>query len=64
MSCLSCASNDQEEFSAEMIIHFSVLKSERAWRLGILKVTCLYEFRIFAFQTSGAEFAPFADRSP
>ncbi len=27
MSCPSCASSDQEEFSAEMIIHFSGLKN-------------------------------------
>jgi hypothetical protein len=27
MSCLSCASNYQKEFAAEMIIHFSGLKN-------------------------------------
>jgi hypothetical protein len=27
MSCLSCASNYQEEFATEMIIHFSGLKN-------------------------------------
>jgi hypothetical protein len=59
MSCLLCASNYQEEFATEMIIHFSGLKN-----LDEPKAIRLHELRIFAFYHSRAELAPFANGAP
>jgi hypothetical protein len=57
MSCPSCASSDQEELSAEMIIHFSGLKNlsdPGVWESSKLTVCMNCGFSHFKIQEPGA----------
>jgi hypothetical protein len=57
MSCPSCASSDQEELSAEMIIHFSGLKNlsdPGVWESSKLTVCMNCGFSHFKIQEPSA----------
>ena len=57
MSCPSCGSSDQEECSAEMIIHFSGLKNlsePGVWEFSKLTVCLNCGFSHFKIQEPGA----------